>query len=227
VLKADPSLILEYSGVYLGLLNSNLDRWEPLSDPMKKRAEGYLTGSKNAINPLHQDIGDRMLIGKEGAFLLVSGVELAMRPETMKIEHALSLMEENDGKVAAVWWRLVVALCFYIRTLPPDSPHRSAWHKTARKPHTLDLTAITETSQICTVGSRYTLTHEQRSELREYARRGGGWELPFHIRIAHARRPPGKGHDPQWPKTVEIPETFVNLVRKPEGAQARGSMAKL
>ncbi len=214
------------------VLNQTLKHWRPLS---RKALRGLQEATVREHGPLPAT-WDRFKKEESASTEALAGPlfaswapELGGASPDWKIEDVLSLLEQNDEqKDSARWWRLIIALCFHIQTLGRNGAPSPRVEITPRKSHTPDLTAITQCSEICIISSDYELTPAVRERLRKYCATGrGGWELPFHFRIAHMRRPWGTASIPGQEKTVYIPITMVNRDRLPEGAQARGSTVRL
>jgi hypothetical protein len=123
--------------------------------------------------------------------------------------------------------RLVIGLCFYLKTLPPGSSHASDWIK--GKNPTKDKTAVINDAEICTVTSVYTLKPEERSMLDEVVRSGRPTttELRAHFRRGYWRRMPGYGDDPNAPRIVHVIPCIVRKDRLPPGAAPSGTITQL
>lgn len=113
--------------------------------------------------------------------------------------------------------RIVAGFCLYLKSLPPTSRHVSAF-RTPNRSGRPDRKAITDGAQVCTVGSIYTLSEEERvlmgakGSTAERAR----YELSWHFREGHWRRAPGRGNDANAPRTVHVRPTIVRKDRRPE-----------
>lgn len=123
--------------------------------------------------------------------------------------------------------RLVIGLCFYLKTLPPGSSHASDWVK--GKNPTKDKTVVTNDAEICTVTSVYALKPEERTVLDEVVRSGKHTttELRVHFRRGHWRRMPGCGDNPDAPRIVHVRPCIVRKDRLPPGAAPSGTIAEL
>lgn len=210
----------DIQNIQLVLLNADLARWKPID-------VGVLSSLKNFRRHQYATWSKRMketfdLVSTAGARSpLMSHDGPTMIYRDIRIEEALHGSSCDEAKM---WWRIAVGLCFYLAALPTSSPHRGEWVRTPKKPKIMDLSAVTETSEICMVSSRKVLTPREREVITDhYIKRKGGYEIGVHFREGHWRRPWGKGHDPNEPKSVEIPFTIVNRIRLPEGAIPRGS----
>lgn len=151
-------------------------------------------------------------------------VEVMKTPEYVLLGHKNT---EQDDQVA---WeqiiRLVVGLPLYLKGLPSDSPHVSEW-KPTQLPQTRSVVECMRETEICSVGSHFTLTREDRLVL--------GLETPTddeavllrelrcHFREGHWRRPQGLGNDPTAEKTVQVRFTIVRRDKLKDGDLPEGS----
>lgn len=110
--------------------------------------------------------------------------------------------------------RIVIGLCLYLKSLPGNSKHLSSWQKLSRSSQP-DSRVITNSAEICSVSSIYTLSKEEGDELREMQKgariNAGGWEVRAHFREGHWRR--NRGTDALAPKTIWVRPTIVRRDR--------------
>ncbi len=123
--------------------------------------------------------------------------------------------------------RLVIGLCLYLQMAPNKQCARSSWtpHPKPEIPPTFDPTTIVDEAEVCEVKTVRNLSHLEEEIFRKVRVDGvrSLKQLPVHYREAHWRRPPGKGDDPNHPKTVHVHWTIVNLERLPEEGLPKGS----
>jgi hypothetical protein len=140
----------------------------------------------------------------------------------------LDLIKEFDQPQTIQGWRIVFGLMLYLKMLADARTHVSDWQGVERRSRPLlspDKRAITDEAQVCYVSSVRKLGAEERQALNHFASgKVSGHEMPYHFREGHWRRPPGKGNDPTWPKTVLVQPTVVRKDRKPDDAIAGGSL---
>ncbi len=134
-------------------------------------------------------------------------------------------MEEHEE--FSMMMRLVIGLCFYLKTLPAGSSHASAWTK-GQNP-TKDKSAIVNDAEICTVTSVYVLKPEERSMLDEIVKGGKATtiELRAHFRRGYWRRMPGQADNPDAARIVHVRPCIVRKDRLPEGAAPSGTITEL
>ena len=114
--------------------------------------------------------------------------------------------------------RLVVGFVLYLKSLPPKSRHLSDPERQPLRSGLPDRRSIMAESEVCTVASVYDLTLEERAILGgegEVVRRAQ-YELGWHFREGHWRRPPGQGDDPTAPRTVHVRPCIVRRDRMPD-----------
>lgn len=122
--------------------------------------------------------------------------------------------------------RVVAGLCLYLRTLPPNSPHKGTWEKVDIEPLRIPVQAITDESQICTISTEFVLSSEEQRVFRgsqvseELA---GSRKINPHFRRGFWRRPTGLGHDPTAEKTIWVRPTIVNQHLLKEGQLPLGA----
>lgn len=124
--------------------------------------------------------------------------------------------------------RIVVGMCLYLKTLPPQSPHQSDWRPAVRF-GLPDPKAISNEAQICTVTSCYNLSTEEKIMLGLEGTRNqrDAYELCCHFREGHWRRPPGQGSDPSAQKTVHVRPCLVRRDRLQEGELPGGAQENM
>jgi hypothetical protein len=105
--------------------------------------------------------------------------------------------------------RFVVRLALYLTHLPTRIVRNIPW---VPMETTEDPTAVTDAAEVCTITTFHKIQAANQQQPRENR---GGWEMPYHDHPGYYRRPPGKGNDPNWPKTVWVPPYEVRRDRKP------------
>jgi hypothetical protein len=114
-----------------------------------------------------------------------------------------------------VFWtkalRIVLGLPLYMRSLPPNSPYLS---KVTPPEKRKAGRTIVSTNQICKVTCDFRLTTRQRETLERSPR--AEIEAAWKWVEGHWRRPPGQGHDPLAPRTVEVKAYIVGEEFMPE-----------
>lgn len=121
-------------------------------------------------------------------------------------------------------FRIVFGLMLYLQSRPTKELIPKGWQpqKFERQEGTNRLIKLL--SEVCMVKSVYSMTDEEREELEPilrggYARKG----VSTHHREGHWRRPWGKGHDPNHPKTVQILPLIVKRSKLANGGLPIGS----
>ncbi len=128
-------------------------------------------------------------------------------------------------------YRIVFGLLLYLKAMADSRTATTEWRpvqKAKKSPLSLDRRAITDEAEVCFVSSARKLNVEERQALNHFAcGKVSDKEMPWHFREGYWRRPPGKGKDPFWPKTVHVEPTVVRIDRKPPEALAGGSLVRL
>ncbi len=168
---------------------------------------------------------------------LVSFTDIAFNGKATMgvIETAQKVYDEfptGDKEKSVPMWdamiRIVVGMCLYLKTLPPESPHQSDWRPASRT-GLPDPRAISHEAKVCTISSCYQLTREERIMLgiEGTTEQRAVYELSCHFRQGHWRRAPGHGSFPDAPKTVHVRPCIVRKDRLREGQLPGGSEAQL
>lgn len=212
---ATPSLVIK-------LYSEEVLAYQPLGEYEKsklRQPQGQLRRLADALKQLQQRLGEsprvRMQIDARCLYEL-------------RIQDTNTLRSPNsDQSDYSELYRLIAGFCFYLQTLPPGSPHRSAWTG-VKNPGKPDPNAITNGAEICMVSSSVTLTAEERKAFGGEGRLTDR-ELSAHFRRGHFRRAPGTGNDPTAPKVVLVRPTLVRKDRLQPGELVGGSeiMTKL
>jgi hypothetical protein len=152
-------------------------------------------------------------VSKEGCInplLLAPGVEtmfvdsLAQNLRNVADKESIS----NAKALATVVNRIVFGMCLYLSTLTPQERREyTQWFKvqggiegtSSRQPET-----ITDESEVCAVTSVQAISDRDRELLRRIMGTGRGTLPSPHFCQGHWRRPPGKGDDPNAPRTVWV-----------------------
>lgn len=121
--------------------------------------------------------------------------------------------------------RLVVNLCTYLETLPPQI--RLPFRRIPVQPHDGRRGCITDSAMVCAVTAEHFLTAEERRLVLTDRDKKGGYTLPIHWRRAHTRREKGCGDDPTAPRTVKVRATLVNRHMLRPGELPGGTVAVL
>lgn len=128
-------------------------------------------------------------------------------------------------------YRIVFGLMLYLKAMADSRTATTEWRpvqKAKKSPLSLDRRAITDEAEVCFVSSARKLNVDERQALNHFAcGKVSDKEMPWHFREGYWRRPPGKGTDPTWPKTVLVQPTVVRIDRKPPEALAGGSLVRL
>lgn len=122
--------------------------------------------------------------------------------------------------------RVVFGLLLYLQTLPTPQAQSSEWKPTKLERVGKGGNKITLASEVCNITSIYKLTERERIVLRK-GLEGKASEVSSHYREGHWRRPPGKGDDPNYPKTVWVRPTIVRLDKLEDGGLPGGSEERL
>jgi hypothetical protein len=151
---------------------------------------------------------------------------------------AESVETDKDGlptvstdKSSALKWlnirRIVVNLCLHLAYYTRRTETQrlvSLWEPV--KTPTVDTTAVTDKSLICSVQHEQTLTPEEErifSLIRTKGVHEACMELCCHFRSAHYRRPPYTADDPLQAKTVHVRWAKVNEHRAPRASLLGGT----
>lgn len=133
------------------------------------------------------------------------------------------LAESSDEILEArVVFRIVFGLLLYLQSRPATELVPRGWQKSTFERREGPDRLIRLPSEVSLVKSIYSLSHSEREAL-EPVLRGHYVEVAPHHREGHWRRPPGKGDDPDHPKTVWVRPTIVRRDKLVEGALPQGS----
>lgn len=130
-----------------------------------------------------------------------------------------NLGEDPESKII---FRLMFGLLLYLQSRPHKELAPKGWEPSAFERCEGPAKVIRIESEVCIVKSIYKLTDTERSVLGP-ALRGGYVEVSPHHREGHWRRPPGKGDDPNHPKTVWVRPTIVRGDKLVDGTLPVGS----
>lgn len=159
------------------------------------------------------DLDTMSILADTSDMVLTELIGLAVKPQTVQA------------------YRIVFGLLLYLKMLADARTNVSDWQGVEGRSRPLlspDKRAITDETQVCYVSSVRKLAPEEREALNHFASgKVSGREMPYHFREGHWRRPPGKGSDPTWPKTVLVQPTVVRKDRKPDDAIAGGSFVSV
>ncbi len=122
--------------------------------------------------------------------------------------------------------RLTFGLLLYLQSLPSSVTAPRGWEPQKPGDHRNHSNKITLAAEVCNVASVYKLTEKERSVFR-VGLRSVTVEVSPHYREGHWRRPPGKGIDPNHPKTVWVRPTIVRMDKLEDGGLPGGSKENL
>jgi len=122
--------------------------------------------------------------------------------------------------------RLVFGLLLYLQSLPSSVTAPKGWQPQKPEVHRNHSNKITLAAEVCNVASVYKLT-EKEKEIFKVGLRSVSVEVSPHYREGHWRRPPGKGADPNHPKTVWVRPTIVRMDKLEDGGLPGGSKENL
>lgn len=190
-----------------------LERWKPYT--LRGTVERHLR--KGNVGGAMQRITDDRVVERSSGFIYGSFLHKGKRSvlETLRELEESSDDEHQDHLL----WRIVAGLCVY-RRMRHVEPYISDWKRLVRtKVRNTSWSgsgAVTDGSEICVVRARRQLSDVERKLLFGIAMgKLKGYELECHFREGHYRRPPGKGHDPDFPQTVIVDPTIVRPDRWP------------
>ncbi|HEX7651774.1 MAG TPA: hypothetical protein VF439_03610 [Candidatus Paceibacterota bacterium] len=201
-------------------MNHRLRSWNPYG--RRASIERLIASGKNAEAAqrlLKDDVAARDLL-----LMPFGGIVNMDSDET--VEELLS----RQAKGVQYLWRIVFGLAVYLRGKQDVAAHVSPWTKVAAirseaRHGESPKKGIADASQVCHVSSLYTLSDKEREQFLSLGQcRSGGYEMPFHFRIAHSRAAWGERKaNPEAEKTVSIKSTHVRLDRKPDVGVAGGA----
>lgn len=134
----------------------------------------------------------------------------------------LDLGEADETSASKVVFRIVFGLMLYLQSRPTTELIPKGWESSTFERREGSSRVIRLASEVCVVKSIYSLTSAEREAL-EPILRGGYVEVAPHHREGHWRRPPGKGDDPNHPKTVWVRPTIVRRDKLADGGLPLGS----
>jgi hypothetical protein len=113
------------------------------------------------------------------------------------------------GSVYDAAHRIVFGLCQYVAAARTANA-TEVW-RPVRKGSAKGHASITDEAEVCMVQSHHNFTVEEKAVIHGIICGGGNIakQISAHFRIGHWRRPPGKGNDPSYPKTVWVRPTLV------------------
>ncbi len=134
----------------------------------------------------------------------------------------LDLGKADETSASKVIFRIVFGLMLYLQSRPTKELIPKGWELSTFERREGPSRVIRLASEVCVVKSIYSLTSAER-EVLEPILRGGYVEIAPHHREGHWRRPPGKGDDPNHPKTVWVCPTIVRRDKLADGGLPLGS----
>lgn len=138
-------------------------------------------------------------------------------------EEDIELAESSDEILEArVTLRIVFGLLLYLQSRPATELVPRGWQASIFERREGPDRLIRLPSEVSLVKSIYSLNQSEREALAPILR-GGYVEAAPHHREGHWRRPPGRGDDPDHPKTVWVRPTIVRRDKLAEGALPQGS----
>lgn len=134
----------------------------------------------------------------------------------------LDLGEADETSASKVVFRIVFGLMLYLQSRPVAELIPKGWVSSTFERREGPSRVIRLASEVCLVKSIYSLTQAERGVF-EPILRGGYVEVAPHHREGHWRRPPGKGDDPNHPKTVWVRPAIVRRDKLADGGLPIGS----
>ncbi len=134
----------------------------------------------------------------------------------------LDLGEADETSASKVVFRIVFGLMLYLQSRPTTELIPKGWESSTFERQEGPSRLIRLASEVCVVKSIYSLTSAEREALKPILR-GGFVDVAPHHREGHWRRPPGKGDDPNHPKTVWVRPTIVRRDKLADGGLPLGS----
>lgn len=192
---------------------SRFDRLAALGHITQLRTE--VEAYQNQFAPL-RDVGKKMNIAYGG---------IALNPDD-EIVDILDNMRQDDGSSPGLVQcldlalRVVVSLCAYLSTLPPQS---GSVVEVVGAPADPEVRGIISGAHVCTVLSSYTLSTEERRLLGPTEGMRQVRQHSPHWRRGHFRREPGQGHNPHAPRCVWVRPTLVRKDLLKPGLQVGGA----
>jgi hypothetical protein len=106
-------------------------------------------------------------------------------------------------------YRIVFGLCQYVASAK-EAGVVEKWQRVP-KAKAQGYASITDEADVCAVVGHHNFSFEEKTKVKEIIRSGGDISkaISAHFRIGHWRRPPGKGNDANYPKTVWVRPTLV------------------
>lgn len=120
--------------------------------------------------------------------------------------------------------RVIVSLCAYLSTLPPQSGNLV---EATEAPADPEIRGIVSGAHVCTVLSSYTLSTEERHLLGPTEGMHQVRQRSPHWRRGHFRREPGQGHNPHAPRCVMVRPTLVRKDLLRPGMQVGGAQVEV
>jgi hypothetical protein len=174
---------------------------------------------------------------KKELVLLQQGMRRFIRPDAYrtvvpegKLSKYLTELPENVEEELSIsqddrMLRIVLGLSLYLESLSPNSKAISA-SEVKIFLSGKDKSAIIDPAEVLRVNTVSPLTRDEKIFLGLEGTKEQRREIQMccHWRAGHWRRPPGKGSDPSFPKTVHIPPTLVRRDRLPENALPGGAI---
>lgn len=130
----------------------------------------------------------------------------------------VTLKNDHNSKII---FRIVFGLLLYLQSRPAEELMPKGWVKSVFERTIGRNNLIRLPSEVCEVRSIYQLSDIERKAIKPLLR-GIHTELGVHYREGHWRRPPGKGQDPNYPKTVWVRPTIVRSDKLADGGLPGG-----
>jgi hypothetical protein len=135
---------------------------------------------------------------------------------------------KNMNNPALAWLRMLAGFSLFLQTKPPAIYEKIVPPQTSAKSQNRlgdgkSNDSITYGCEICTLLTSHVLTSEESRAIKLAAGTETGRRMPTHFRAGHWRRPPGRGNDPSYPKTVLVKPSVINAHLRPDGALPEGS----
>jgi hypothetical protein len=205
---AVPRNMKKMDAVFIG------DQSERISRALLNKDYDYASQKLNAIltNRLRSESPEMLILSKE-----------AFRGDGLAA-HFENEVWEDVGMQKIL--RIVFGMLLYLQSLPASITAPSGWKRSEAVKEPGHPKKITLASEVCNIASVYKLNLQEKAVFRN-GLRGAHLEVSVHYREGHWRRPPGKGSDPNFPKTVWVRPTIVRFDKLEDGGLPGGSEEKL
>lgn len=217
------------SGLDILMIGAGHKNYQPISDQKRTALERAVKSGN--IQRAQVIIGDMQHhMDKCRTMQIRFGTEMLNIPISETAQHiAYTGHETNEQGEDYVWHRafqILVGLPLYLRALPAGSSALRSTGPLLRSQAT-DLTAVTAPEDVITVASCYDLDPSAVDGMKMLIREGkAAFEMSWHFREGHWRRPPGMGHL-DVPRTVHVRPTIVRADRATPDSLPGGAAKRL